>query len=299
MDGYHGIFTPICTPFRAGDQEVDENALSQLIEFQIASGVSGIITCAGTGQFSALRLDERKRVTEVAVAEVQRRVPVIAHTGACGTAETVELSQHAKKVGADALMISPPFYEVPNEDEIIGHFEAVSRAVSLPIMVYNNPYASKINIGLQPLRRLCEIENVRGLKEAAGDLVQFQLILAEFGDRLVIFNGWDTGAFATLVQGAHGCAWGAANATPRECVALYHLLAEKHDIPRARALWDKLFPISLFFESEGYAPCIKAATELAGIDLGVNRSPLRAPGEEKLKKLRCLIKDLDRTSGCS
>ena len=96
MDGYRGIFTPICTPFRAGDQEVDENALSQLIEFQIASGVSGIITCAGTGQFSALRLDERKRVTEVAVAEVQRRVPVIAHTGACGTAETVELSQHAK-----------------------------------------------------------------------------------------------------------------------------------------------------------------------------------------------------------
>jgi len=293
MDRYLGIFTPICTPFSGGDHAIDEKALCGLVEFQVSNGVHGIITCAGTGQFSALSVAERKQVTEIAVAQTRNRVPVVAHTGACGTAESIELSQHAMEAGADAVMISPPFYEAPDKDEIVAHFKSISRAAPLPIMVYNNPYASKINIGPELLRRLCAIKNIVSLKEGAGDLVQFQRIVMEFGDRLVIFNGWDTGAFATLMQGADGCAWGAANATPRECVELYKLIVEKRDIAKARALWDRLFPLNLFFESEGYASSIKAATTLAGVDLGVNRAPLNGPSEAKIEELKQLLRNLD------
>jgi 4-hydroxy-tetrahydrodipicolinate synthase len=267
MDRYRGIFTPICTPFSGGDHAIDEKALCGLVEFQVSNGVHGIITCAGTGQFSALSVAERKQVTEIAVAQTRNRVPVVAHTGACGTAESI--------------------------DEIVAHFKSISRAAPLPIMVYNNPYASKINIGPELLRRLCAIKNIVSLKEGAGDLVQFQRIVMEFGDRLVIFNGWDTGAFATLMQGADGCAWGAANATPRECVELYKLIVEKRDIAKARALWDRLFPLNLFFESEGYASSIKAATTLAGVDLGVNRAPLNGPSEAKIEELKQLLRNLD------
>ncbi len=294
MDRYRGIFTPICTPF---DEElkVDREALARLLDFQLANGIHGIITCAGTGQFSALSADERMLVTQVSVAHVDGRVPVLAHAGSCSTAEAIGLSKHAMNAGADGLLISPPYYEIPTEDEIFAYFESISRSVPLPIMIYNNPYASKIDLGHGLLSRLCEIENVKMVKEGGGDLVQFQRIIAELGHRLVIFNGWDTGAFATLLHGASGCAWGAANAIPKECVELYRLVVEKGDIPKARVLWDKLFPVNYFFETEGYATSIKSAAAMAGVDLGGNRPPLNAPGKTKMKELGSLLRVLNET----
>ena len=289
MDRYHGIFTPICTPFDQ-EQRVNLKALAQLLEFQLANGIHGIITCAGTGQFSALSVEERMLVTQVSVAHVDRRVPVLAHTGACCTAEAIGLSKNAMDAGADGLLISPPYYEIPTEDDIFVYFEAISQAVSLPIMIYNNPYASKVDLGNGLLRRLCEIDNVKMLKEGAGDLVQFQRIIAELGHRLVVFGGWDTGAFATFLHGASGCAWGAANAIPQACVALYRLVVEVGDITKAKMLWDKLFPLNYFFETEGYASSIKSATGLAGVEIGESRPPLNALGKTKLRELETLLR---------
>ena len=295
MDHFCGIFTPICTPFDA-ELEVDREALARHLEFQLANGIHGIITCAGTGQFSALSLAERAFVTREAVALVNRRVPVFAHAGSCSTADAVALSKDAMESGADGLLISPPYYEIPTSDQIFSYFEAISRSVSLPVMVYNNPYASKINIDRGLLSQLCKIDNVKMLKEGSDDLVQFQRIVAEFGQRLAIFNGWDTGTLATFVHGAAGCAWGAANAIPGACVELYRLAVEIGDIPRARKLWDKLFPINYFFESNGYASSIKAATKLAGVDLGASRPPLTEPDGRKLDELGSLLGTLNESA---
>ena len=292
MEQFRGIFTPICTPFDAG-LKVDREALARHIDFQLANGIHGIITCAGTGQFSALSQEERMFVTRETVALVNRRVPVLAHTGSCSTSDAVALSKDAMESGADGLLVSPPYYEIPSADQMLTYFETISRSVSLPIMIYNNPYASKINIDHGLLSRLCEIDKVKMLKEGADDLVQFQRIVAEFGQRLVVFNGWDTGTLATFVHGAAGCAWGAANAIPGACVELYRLAVETGDIPKARNLWEKLFPINHFFESEGYASSIKAATGLAGVDLGASRPPLTAPDGKKLDELGALLSELN------
>ena len=294
MARFHGIFTPICTPFDR-EQRIDEEALSRLLEFQMANGIHGIISCAGTGQFSALSFEERILVTQLSVALVNHRVPVFAHTGSCSTAEAVALSKGAMDAGADGLLISPPYYEIPTEDEIFMYFETISQSVSLPIMVYNNPYASKIDIGQSLLGRLCKIDNVQLVKESAGDLVQFQRMVAEFGHRLTIFSGWDTGAFATLVQGASGCAWGAANAVPKACVELYRLVVESRDIPKAIALWNRFFPVNDFFETEGYVSSIKSATGLAGVDIGASRPPLYELDKAKIRELETLLSALNET----
>ncbi|MCH9036755.1 MAG: 4-hydroxy-tetrahydrodipicolinate synthase [Chloroflexi bacterium] len=289
MSKYHGIFTPICTPFSPSDQSIQEDALRRLIDFQLAGGVHGIIPCGGTGEFATLSFEERKRVTEITVDQVNKRIPVMAHTGACSTWEVIELSRHAESAGCDALMIVPPFYEIPSDDELIAHYSAISDAVPLPIMVYNIPAHSKINLRPELLHRLAQIPNVQMLKDSTGDLVQFQQILEELSDSLIIFNGSDTGSFAGLSHGAKGCVWGVANAAPRQCVELYELVVEKRDLLKAREIWKPLYRLNHFFETEGYAATAKAATTMAGVDMGVPRAPFKPLTEEQRSRLEVLM----------
>lgn len=292
MSKFHGIFSPICTPFSPIDQSIEEDKLRNLIRFQIDNGVHGIIPCGGTGEFAALSHDERKRVTKLTVDTVNSKVPVMAHTGACSTWETVELSKHAESIGCDALMIVPPFYEVPTADELVDHYYAISNAVDLPIMVYNIPAHSKINLDPALLSRLVEIPNVQMIKDSTGDLIQFQRILEERANDLIIFNGSDTGSLAGLIHGAKGCVWGVANATPQLCVQLYNLVVEKRDWHQARELWKPLYRLNHFFETEGYAATAKAATAMAGIDIGIPRSPFKSLNNEQISRLESLMKDL-------
>ena len=292
MSEFHGIFSPICTPFDRDGERVDEGRLKRLIEFQLDNGVHGIISCGGTGEFFALDVSERKRITEITVEHVDKRVPVMAHTGGCSTREVIDLSKHAKSVGADALMIVPPFYDVPGDDEIVEHYERISRAVSLPIMLYNIPAHSKINLSPELLHRLAEIDDVRMIKDSTGDLVQFQRILEELGDKLIVFNGADTLSYSGLTLGAKGCVWGAANATPRQCVELYEMCVEQQDLLKARELWDKLYPLNRFYETAGYAASVKAATGMVGLDVGEPRAPFGPLSEGKKAELRKLLEPL-------
>ena len=292
MSKFHGIFSPICTPFSSDGEHIDEATLKRLIDFQLDNGVHGIIPCGGTGEFFALSVEERKRVTTLTVAQVNKRVPVMAHTGACSTREVIELSNHAESVGADALMIVPPFYDVPTDDEIVAHYAAISKAVSLPIMVYNIPAHSKINLRPELLLQLVEIDNVQMIKDSTGDLVQFQKILEELGDRLIVFNGADTLSYSGLSLGAKGCVWGAANPTPKQCVQLYELVVERQDLLKSRELWTDLYPLNRFFETEGYAASVKAATRMAGLDLGEPRAPFTPLSDTKRSELRGLLAPL-------
>tara|TARA_Y100000310_G_scaffold103421_2_gene101786 strand:- start:600 stop:1514 length:915 start_codon:yes stop_codon:yes gene_type:complete len=288
MSEFHGIFSPVCTPFSPGDQSIDEDRLRRLIDFQLDNGVHGIIPCGGTGEFPTLSFDERKRVTEVCVDQVNGRVPVMAHTGACSTREVIELSKHAESIGCGSLMIVPPYYEVPTDDQLVAHYAAVSDAIPLPIMVYSIPAHSKINLTPELLHRLAEIPNVTMLKDSTSDLTQFQRIVSELSDKLTIFNGSDVGALAGLIHGAEGCVWGVANATPKACVNLYELVIERKDFAGALNLWQDLYALNYFFETEGYAATAKAATRMAGVDIGVPRdpfTPLTSEQESRLEKL--------------
>ena len=292
MSKFRGIFTPICTPFSPVDQSIDESSLRRLIDFQLENGVHGIIPCGGTGEFASLSFEERKRVTELTVEQVAGRVPVMAHTGACSTWEVIELSKHAEAVGCEALMVVPPFYEVPSTEELVDHYQAINDAVPLPIMVYNIPAHSKVNLTPEVLARLVEIPNVQMIKDSTGDLVQFQRVLEERSEDLIIFNGSDTGSMAGLLHGAKGCVWGVANATPGVCVQLYELIVEKKDWHAARELWRPLYRLNHFFETEGYAATAKVATAMAGVDIGVPRAPFRSLTAEQESRLEVLMRDL-------
>lgn len=292
MSDFHGIFTPICTPFTSGGASVDEEKLRKLIDFQLEHGVHGIIPCGGTGEFSALSFEERKRVTEVTIDQVNGRVPVMPHTGTCSTWEVIELSKHAQGAGADALMIVPPFYEVPTDDELVDHYRSISNAVNLPIMVYNIPAHSKINLTPELLSRLVEIENVVMLKDSAGDLGQFQRTLKKLGDRMVIFNGADTLSYSGLSLGAKGCVWGVANPAPKPCVELYELIVEQNDLLKSRELWIKLYHLNHFAETEGYAATVKAGSRMVGLDIGEPRAPFKPLTDAKAAELRGILASL-------
>ena len=292
MSAFHGIYSPICTPFSPDGERIDEDTIRRLIDFQLKNGVHGIIPCGGTGEFYALDVSERKRVTEITVEHVGKRVPVMPHTGSCSTRQVIELSKHAQSVGADALMIVPPFYDPPNDDEIVEHYERISHAVALPIMVYNIPAHSKINLRPELLQQLVEIAKVQMIKDSTGDLVQFQRILEELGDRLTVFNGADTLSYSGLSLGAKGCVWGAANPTPKQCVELYELCVEQRDLLKARELWAKLYPLNRFYETEGYNTSVKEATRMVGLDVGEPRAPFRPLSEAKKAELGLLLEPL-------
>jgi 4-hydroxy-tetrahydrodipicolinate synthase len=289
MTEFRGVYSPICTPFSADGERIDEKALRALIDFEIDNGIHGIIPCGGTGEFFALSVDERKRVTAISAEQVDGRTPVVPHTGACSTREVVELSKHAQGVGADALMIVPPFYDVPTEDEIVDHYRAISDAVSLPIMAYNIPAHSKINLRLELLARIVEAANVTMLKDSTGDLVQLQLIIDKLGDRLVVFNGADTLFYSAMILGAKGSVWGGANPTPKECVRLYELVEEKQDLVAGRELWSSLYPLNRFYENEGFVASVKAACAIVGLELGDPRPPFRPLAPLKKEELTALL----------
>jgi len=292
MTEIYGLITPVCTPFSPDDKSIDENALKRLIDYQIDSGTHCIMSCGGTGEFYHLDVDEQKRVTEVVIEHVNKRAAVMAHTGATSTRQVVELSKHAEAAGADALMIVPPFYELPSDDEVVRHYEIVSEAVSLPIMLYNSG-SCRVDFGVGLLERLAEIDNITMVKDACSGLIDFQDILKNCPDSIAVFTGADTLAFSAMsLGGVKGWVSGGANCTPKQCVKLYELIVEQDDIPTARKLWQLLYPLNQFFETQGYVASVKAATKLAGVDVGVPRDPFQELSGEKVRQLRKLMEPL-------
>ena len=292
MTRFHGVFSPICTPFTPDGELVDEVKIGPLVDFQLGNGIHGIISCGGTGEFTTLTVDERKRVTELTIEAVNGRAPVVPHTGACSTQEVIDLSRHAERAGADALMIVPPYYAPPTPDEIVRHYSMIADAVSLPIMVYNIPQESNVNFDTGLLSRLAEIDSVTMLKDSTGNMVQLQEIITELGDQLIIFNGADTLFYPSLVMGAQGAVWGGANPTPRACVELYELVVEQHDFIAAGELWAKLYPINRFYETEGFTASVKAASRLVGMDIGGPRAPFNPLSDAKVDELRSLLEPI-------
>lgn len=297
MTRFHGILAATVTPFTADDR-VDEPATRRLVDSLIEAGVHGLIPTGSTGEFPTMTLDERQRVVEITIEAARGRVPVIPHTAAVATREVVALSKHARRAGAQGLMIVPPFYEPLSEEEVRAHYAAVAAAVDLPIMLYNIPSCSGFTFRPEFVVRLAqEIPTIQSVKDSTGDARALQGLLAACGDRILVFNGWDTLSLFGLVAGTAGCVWGAANVIPRECVALYELVARKRDLAGARDLWARMLPVNAFFEREGYVGAVKAGAALAGRQVGDPRPPIGRLSEAKGEELRRLLRPLGVLAG--
>jgi 4-hydroxy-tetrahydrodipicolinate synthase len=293
MKDFRGICVPLCTPFSKDGESVDEGALKSHIDWMIESGVQIILACGGTGEFAYLREAERRRVAEVICKHVAGRAHVFVQSSAINTADAIANSKAAAEAGADAIMVLPPYFEGPTMEGVKWHYEKIARAVPLPLVVYNIPQNTNIDITPEIFAELMKIDNIRYIKDSTANLVRIQQLVATGGK---IFNGGDPIAFQALLAGCVGCIWGAVNAMPREAVELYGLVSAGK-LAEAARLWQRLLPAQLFFWTHDYNPSIKAATTLAGRRIGECRKPLQPLSEADLAELRAAMEPLLPATG--
>jgi 4-hydroxy-tetrahydrodipicolinate synthase len=291
-----GVQVALATPFDAEDH-VDEPALRRLVDDQVAAGIHGIIVNGSTGEFTSLSAGERRRVVKVALEAADGRVPVIAQVGAMTANEAAGLARHALDAGAFAGMLVTPWYEGLGEQEVLDYVEAVSDT-GLPIMLYNLPAATGLNMSPEFLVRVVErAEGVRYLKDTTGDVSRIHRIEQLLGSRLQVLNGQDTLALVAFLAGTQASVWGAPNAAPRSCAELFELAVARQDLAGARELWRRLFPLQWLLEHGGnYIGVCKAAARLRGVDVGDPRRPLVALDDAGVEQVARLLADLGEIS---
>jgi len=282
-ESFRGVLPALITPFTEDGAAVDEAALAANVERLIAAGVGGLVPGGSTGEFTTLSNAERRRVAEVVIEAAAGRVPVVPGTGALSTRETVELSVHAERAGAAAVMVVPPFYDAPKWHELKAHYQAVADAISIPIMYYNLPGATGTILTAEQLREL----PIACLKDTGGDAVAAMELIQTDGPTLL--NGFDTLTFGALAAGVEAVVWGVASILPAECVELHRLLIDDIDLPAARELWARLWPLCQFLEGVSYSAAVKAACRLVGDTTGPVRAPLLELDDAAVAELQGLV----------
>jgi 4-hydroxy-tetrahydrodipicolinate synthase len=280
---FHGVLPALITPFTDDGSAIDTGALTAIVERLIGAGVNGLVPGGSTGEFTTLSHAERRQLVEVTVQAAGGRVPVVAGTGALSTRETVELSVDAERSGAAAVMIVPPFYDALSWRELCAHYTAVADAIEIPIMYYNLPSASGVTLTADQLREL----PITSLKDTGGDATAATELIQTGGPTLL--NGWDTLTFAALAAGVRAVVWGTASIIPEQCVALHRLLIDDIDLPAARELWARIWPLCRFLENQSYSAAVKTACRLVGDTTGPVRAPLLELDDAAIGELRALL----------
>jgi 4-hydroxy-tetrahydrodipicolinate synthase len=286
---FSGVITALVTPLR--NDAVDEEALRRLIDEQIAGGVDGLVPVGTTGESPTLTVEEHIRVIEITVQHAKKRVPVIAGTGSNSTRETIELSQAARRVGADGLLLVTPYYNKPGQDHLYRHFKTVIQTVPLPTVVYNVPGRTACDLLPETLQRLCDIPEVVGVKEATGSALRAAQILARTGDRLAVLSGDDATAFPLFALGGKGVISVVSNVAPREFSAMWDAAAAG-EWNKARELHYKLLPLSEGLFVEANPVPVKAALSMMGRIADELRPPLYPLADGYRDKLRGQLRDL-------
>ena len=280
-----GSIVAIVTPFKKG--KVDEKAFGDLIEMHIAQGTNAIVPCGTTGEASTLDYKEHYRVIDIAVRVVNKRVPVVAGTGANSTDETIEITGHAKKSGADAALLVTPYYNKPTQEGLYRHYKEVAEQVDIPIVLYNVPGRTAVNMLPPTVARLAEIRNIVAIKEATGDMKQVSEVIRLCGDRMTVISGDDFTTLPLLALGGKGVISVTANVMPKEVSQMCSFwMKGQHD--KARALHYKLEPLNAAMFIETNPIPVKTALAMMGKIQEEFRMPLceMAPAnKEKLKKV--------------
>lgn len=282
----HGVLAALVTPMTAAE-EVDFPTLTALTGHLIREGVHGLIPLGSTGEFYALTAAERRDVLRAVLEAAAGRVPVLAGANAGATREVVRLSREAQDLGAAGVMLAPPFYSLPGLAELHAHLKAVNDAIEIPIMLYNYPGRTGVDMTPDFLERLAELPRVKFVKESTGEIVRISTLLRGCGDRLGVFCGADTAALESFVLGAVGWVGGVVNVIPRAHVELYRLAVERRDFEAARRLYFQMLPLLNLMEGRGkYTQFVKAACGLAGHPVGPPRRPLLPPTADDVDELR-------------
>jgi 4-hydroxy-tetrahydrodipicolinate synthase len=268
-----GVLTALATPF-AADGSVDEALLRALVDRSIEGGVHGVVACGSTGEFSTLSGDERRLVVETVVDQTAHRVPVIAQTGATSTAEAIRLSRHAQSAGADVIMPVAPYYEPLSVEETLTYLRTVAGSVDIPVMVYNLPVATGVDLDPDTVGALArEVENIRYIKNTTVDMAQSAELIHNHGDVISTFVGWDSLLLSALAEGAAGVMAGTANVVPSQLVAVYDAVSGG-DLEGARRAWAEIYPLIAAIMNEPFIPAVKAGLAAVGFPVGVPRAPV-------------------------
>ena len=286
---FKGALSAIVTPFRDGS--IDDRALRDLIEWQVQSGIQGIVPCGSTGESATLSHAEHEQVIKIAIEQVKGRASVIAGTGSNSTAEAIRLTTFAREAGADGALLISPYYNKPTQEGIFKHYKMIAQSVDLPLLVYNIPGRTGSNIMPETMARLCEVKNIAGIKEASGSMDQISDIVRLCGDRLTVLSGDDSLTLPLLALGAQGVISVITNIMPREMRDLVSAALDGN-FARAREIHYQLLPLmrALFIETNPIP--IKHALSLAKKCSAEVRMPLTPMSPPAADKLRTVMKDL-------
>jgi 4-hydroxy-tetrahydrodipicolinate synthase len=267
------------TPFKNGS--LDEKAFRELVDWQIAEGTHGLVPVGTTGESPTLSHDEHMKVVEWCIEQAKGRVPIVAGSGSNSTKEAIELSKHAEKAGADAVLIVTPYYNKPTQEGLYQHFKAINDAIGIPIIIYNIPGRSVIDMSVDTMKRLFELKNIAGVKDATANVLRVSDQRAAMGEGFNQLSGEDGTALGFMAHGGHGCISVTSNVAPRLC-AEFQAACLKGDYSAALKIQDKLLPLhhNLFIETNP-APA-KYALSVLGKCADTVRLPM-VPLSEKSK----------------
>ncbi|OPY84037.1 MAG: 4-hydroxy-tetrahydrodipicolinate synthase [Syntrophus sp. PtaU1.Bin208] len=285
---FKGAIVAIVTPFKNGS--IDEQTLRELIEFQIESGTDGIVPCGTTGESPTLSHEEHDRVIEITIDAVKKRVPVIAGTGSNSTAEALRLTEHAYKAGADGALVVAPYYNRPTQEGLYQHYKTLAESIPIPIIPYNIPSRTGVNILPETVARLAKIQNIVGIKEASGSLKQMSDVISLCDSSFSVLSGDDFFTLPLLTLGGKGIISVISNVAPADMAGLVDAF-EAGNLQKARELHDKMAPLidALFIETNPTP--VKAALAMMGKMSADVRLPLYSMSEANLDKLRQVMRN--------
>jgi len=286
-----GVIVAIVTPFTE-DEELDVESLKKITNYLLGKGVHGIMTTGGNGEGPHLLREEKKTVTQIVVETVKGRVPVIAGTAACSTMETILLTKDAAEVGADAAIVTPPFYFILPDSCLYEHYERLASSVDIPVVVYNNPLYTGNNLLPELIAKLADINGIIGLKQSNVDLGQLVEVIRLVGDKISVLTGVDSQFYPSLCAGGKGIFSTASCVVPQQMVDLFNAFV-KGNHQDASAMQMKLQSLNRFFEYDpGYVSPCKEALMMLGLPAGPARQPLPHLSEQHKTQIRQVLSAL-------
>jgi 4-hydroxy-tetrahydrodipicolinate synthase len=288
--GFVGCGTALVTPFRK-DLSVDEETLRRLMRRQMAAGINFLVPCGTTGESPTLSHEEHLRVVAITLEEAKGKVPVLAGAGGYDTRSVIEMAREAERMGADGILSVTPYYNKPTQEGLYHHFKAIASAISLPIILYNVPPRTNVNIDPATVRRLSEIENIIGVKEASGNISQITQVIQQVPEEFLVLSGDDALTLPLVAMGGRGIISVASNEIPAEMVQLAQLCLAGN-FAEARAMQRKWMPLLEVNFIETNPTPVKAAMAEMGLLEPVFRLPLVPPRTENLAKIRTVLESL-------
>ena len=291
---FKGIYTPVVTPYDE-DFVCNEEALAETIEFLIKSGVNGLVIAGSTGEYYAQTMKERIKLMEICKNLIKSRLPMIVGTGAIRTEDSIEYARQAKRIGADALLVTTPPYAYPTGREIALHALAIDRAADLPIMLYNYPGRMSVNMDRDTLDRVGRSKNFCGIKESSGDINRLHMLAREY-PHISLSCGMDDQALEFFAWGAKSWVCAGSNFSPEAHIALYRACVLEKNFQKGRLIMTAMLPLMTVLEQGGkFVQSIKHGLTLRGIDAGPPRKPLQPLNKEDKRELREVITTMNKT----